>query len=113
MMQGRHSEHEERKVGSRQDWRRQSSLVALMLSVPVIPVSRAWGSDCASSTQAHVKDLSDRVRTTMPQGNPGSLREEHYLDLIAFMQQTNNFPPGSHELSDTSQLSKTINDDTR
>jgi glucose dehydrogenase len=61
-----------------------------------------------------VKDLFDRVRATMPQGNPGSLRAHDYLDLIAFMLQANNFPPGSHELSDTSQLSKTtINDDTR
>ena len=51
-----------------------------------------------------VKALFDRVRTTMPQGNPGSLRAQDYLDVIAFMLQANNFPPGSHELTTGSKI---------
>jgi len=48
--------------------------------------------------------LFDRVRTTMPQGNPGSLRAQDYLDLIAFILQANNFPAGSHELTTGSNI---------
>jgi alcohol dehydrogenase (cytochrome c) len=51
-----------------------------------------------------VKNLFDRIRTTMPQNNPGSLSQQDYLDLIAFMLQANNFPPGKDELTNGSKL---------
>jgi outer membrane protein assembly factor BamB/mono/diheme cytochrome c family protein len=45
-----------------------------------------------------VEDLLDRLRATMPQNAPGSLSNQEYLDLIAFVLQANNFPPGRDNL---------------
>ncbi len=45
-----------------------------------------------------VGDLFDRIRTTMPQNNPGSLSGEAYLDIIAYLLQSNDFPAGQQEL---------------
>ncbi len=47
-------------------------------------------------------DLVDRVRTTMPLDNPGSLNAAAAIDIVAFVLQSNRFPAGSQELtSDT------------
>ena len=46
-------------------------------------------------------DLFDRIRTTMPQSNPGSLSGEAYLDIIAYLLQSNDFPAGKEELKNT------------
>jgi hypothetical protein len=37
----------------------------------------------------------------MPRNNPGSLTEEIYLDLLAYILQTNGYPEGAAELSTT------------
>jgi len=52
-----------------------------------------------------VKDFFDRVRTTMPQTNPGSLSDQDYLDIISYMLQANNFPQGKETLENRQQLS--------
>jgi mono/diheme cytochrome c family protein len=62
----------------------------------------AFQSQWANSS---VRDLFDRVRTTMPQNAPGSLSAENYADLIAYILRANNFPPGLSELPhDSNQL---------
>ncbi len=39
---------------------------------------------------ASVRDLYDNVRTTMPQANPGSLKRQAYLDIVAYLLDVNN-----------------------
>lgn len=59
---------------------------------------RGWGGQT-------VADLLERIRSTMPQGNPGSLSSAAYLDVVAFLLQANSFPAGAEPLKDnTSQL---------
>jgi quinoprotein glucose dehydrogenase len=43
-------------------------------------------------------DLFERIRTTMPLNNPGSLSPQAYADILAFLLQSNSFPVGSQEL---------------
>jgi quinohemoprotein ethanol dehydrogenase len=50
-----------------------------------------------------VKDLFDRVRTTMPQNNPGSLSDQDYIDIISYLLQANDFPQGMDDLKSNSK----------
>lgn len=43
-------------------------------------------------------ELFDTVRETMPQDNPGSLRREDYVDVLAYLLQLNGLPEGKAEL---------------
>lgn len=43
-------------------------------------------------------DLFTRIRGTMPQDRPGSLSGDAYIDIVAFLLQSNNFPVGTQEL---------------
>jgi len=52
--------------------------------------------------------LFDRVRTSMPQDNPNSLSRPQYADILAFILQQSNFPPGGEELSTESDVLNTI-----
>ena len=49
-----------------------------------------------------VKDFFDRVRTTMPQTNPGSLSDRDYIDIISYLLEANDFPPGKEDLQSNS-----------
>src|ERR1700745_2061023 len=40
-------------------------------------------------------DLFDRIRTTMPQDNPGSLMRDQYADILAFILKANALPSGA------------------
>jgi quinohemoprotein ethanol dehydrogenase len=53
-----------------------------------------------------VKDLFDRIRTTMPQNSPGSLSDQEYIDIISYILRANNFPPGKDNLENGSALSR-------
>jgi S-disulfanyl-L-cysteine oxidoreductase SoxD len=44
-------------------------------------------------------DLFDRIRVSMPEQNPGSLRPETIADIVALMLQQGRYPAGSAELS--------------
>jgi quinohemoprotein ethanol dehydrogenase len=46
-----------------------------------------------------VNDLFERIRNTMPQQNPHSLSDQVYLDITAFLLQSNGLPSGSAELN--------------
>src|SRR4051794_8025061 len=46
-----------------------------------------------------VGDLADRIRTSMPLDDVGSLNVQMSADLAAFLLQANNFPAGEAELS--------------
>jgi cytochrome c5 len=41
-----------------------------------------------------VRALYDQART-MPPGNPGSLTDDTYANLVAYMLQVNGYPPGT------------------
>src|SRR5262245_6383697 len=42
-----------------------------------------------------VGDLFNSLSTTMPQGTPGQLSSQTYVDIVAFLLQSNEFPPGA------------------
>jgi mono/diheme cytochrome c family protein len=45
-----------------------------------------------------VATLFAKLKTTMPRNNPGSLTEDGYLDLLAFMLKANNYPEGAADV---------------
>jgi mono/diheme cytochrome c family protein len=47
--------------------------------------------------------LLDRIRTTMPQDNPGSLPREQYAAILAFLLKANGFPAGAKALDQRSE----------
>lgn len=50
-------------------------------------------------------ELFDKIRTTMPQGQEGTLSPKETADLLAYLFQLNKFPVGSDELgADASAL---------
>ena len=58
--------------------------------------------------QLTVADLFDRVRTTMPQNDPGTLTRDQYADVVAFLLKSNGFPAGSAALDKRSEVLATI-----
>jgi hypothetical protein len=46
-----------------------------------------------------LESLWVRVSKTMPMGAPGSLKQGEYVDILAFILQSNDFPAGPQELS--------------
>lgn len=55
-----------------------------------------------------VFDLFTRIRTTMPQDSPGSLSGDAYIDIIAFLLQSNHFPAGTKELERNAEVLKNL-----
>src|SRR5438128_1685433 len=45
-----------------------------------------------------LQDRFEKIRDTMPLGNPNSLDEKIYMDILAFILQFNEFPAGNQEL---------------
>lgn len=56
----------------------------------------------------NVGELFTRVSTTMPQGKPGSLTHDQYIDVIGFLIDANGFKSGTTELKADSDALKTI-----
>jgi cytochrome c553 len=42
--------------------------------------------------------LFDKTKTTMPRGEPASLSDSAYIDIVAYMLKVNAFPAGAQEL---------------
>jgi mono/diheme cytochrome c family protein len=53
-------------------------------------------------------DLSERIRISMPQNNPGSLSRQQCSDILAFMLSVGNFPAGNTELAREAEVLKQI-----
>ena len=49
--------------------------------------------------EAKVSALFNKMKRDMPNGKPGSLTDQQYLDLVAFVLQQNKFPTGPAELT--------------
>ena len=64
-----------------------------------------WGDAFLASWDS--KDLNalfNRIQTTMPEDAPGSLSESAALDIIAYVVQTNGFPPGDKAIQSAGAL---------
>ena len=46
-----------------------------------------------------VGDLFERLRVSMPQGEPGSVSRQEKADILAFLLAANDFPAGDTELA--------------
>ena len=46
-----------------------------------------------------VKELFEKIKTTMPLDAPGSLTPQQYADVLSYIFQMNKYPPGQEELS--------------
>jgi quinoprotein glucose dehydrogenase len=55
-----------------------------------------------------VADLVQRIRTTMPLDNPGTLSGVSATDVVAFLMQQNGAPAGSAELPNDSSMQSII-----
>ena len=54
-----------------------------------------------------LSDLFERIRTSMPQDNPGSLSRQQTADVTAYMLKAGKLPPGDRELAtDTAALAQ-------
>lgn len=51
----------------------------------------------SDETEALLNDYYDLISTTMPQDSPGSLSEEMYLDVMAYLLSLNGFAASSDE----------------
>ncbi len=56
----------------------------------------------------NVGELVERIRTSMPADNIGSLTRESSTDLVAFLLQANDFPAGQADLAPDRNVLKTI-----
>jgi mono/diheme cytochrome c family protein len=73
------------------------------------PVPELAGDKFLSHWLNHnAAELFTRVSTTMPQGKPGSLTHDQYIDVIAFIIDANGFKSGATELKADSDALKTI-----
>jgi S-disulfanyl-L-cysteine oxidoreductase SoxD len=66
------------------------------------------GDDFASNWNGQpLKDLFDKIQTTMPADHPGTLTREQNADLTAFLLSANKFPAGKVALgSDPESLGR-------
>ena len=55
-----------------------------------------------------LRDLSDRIRTTMPPNDTRSVSRERIADIISFVLSANDFPAGESELPADPQLLRLI-----
>ncbi|MGH9557821.1 MAG: c-type cytochrome [Bryobacteraceae bacterium] len=56
-------------------------------------------------------DLFDRIKTTMPATNPGSLSSKATAEIVAYILQVNNFPAGQTTLPTQTEVLKQIHID--
>ena len=62
-------------------------------------------SDWAGLT---VGDLFDRIRTTMPQDDPGALKRDTYAEILAYLLKANGYPAGQRPLDHRTPYLKAI-----
>jgi mono/diheme cytochrome c family protein len=49
-------------------------------------------------------ELFDYIKANMPPGEPGSMSDQRYADIVAAVFQANGFPPGGAELSPDAKI---------
>jgi mono/diheme cytochrome c family protein len=58
--------------------------------------------------QKTIAERFERIRTTMPPGGAGSLSDQEYLDVVAYILQFNKYPAGAQELAPEKSLLEKI-----
>ena len=53
-------------------------------------------------------ELVDRIATTMPQDDPGTLKPQENADIVAYVLQVNRIPAGASELPSDAAAQKAI-----
>jgi len=53
-------------------------------------------------------ELFERIRTTMPQDNPGKLSRAQYAQILSFILKSNGYPAGQKELDQRTEFLKAI-----
>ena len=67
------------------------------------------GGDFSSNwNDLSLGQLFDRMRTSMPQNNPGSLSRQQNADILSFILRKGSAPAGSAELPTQSEVLNTI-----
>jgi cytochrome c len=67
------------------------------------PPLRGWEFR-ANWNQLTLRDLSERIRISMPQNAPGTLRRPQVADILAYVLQQNGYPSGRREMPEQPQL---------
>jgi hypothetical protein len=62
------------------------------------------GDFSANWNDLSLGQLFDRIRTSMPQNNPGSLSRQQNADILAFILFKGSAPAGSAELATQSEV---------
>ena len=70
--------------------------------------SLSGGEFVSHYDQLSVADLFERVRTTMPQNDPGTLSRDQYAEIVAFLLKSNGFPEGKTPLDRRSEVLASI-----
>jgi mono/diheme cytochrome c family protein len=52
--------------------------------------------------------LCDRIKSSMPSDNPGSLSRQQVADVVAYVLRFNNFPAGNNELARETEFQREI-----
>jgi len=66
------------------------------------------GAFLGNWTGTTVGDLFERIRTTMPDGNPGKLTRPQTADVVAFILKGSKMPAGKTELPGQTEVLKQI-----
>src|SRR6185312_8747376 len=53
-------------------------------------------------------DLFERIRTTMPQDNPGKLSRGQYAEILSFILRSNGYPAGQKEMDSRTEFLKAV-----
>jgi hypothetical protein len=76
--------------------------------------SRFTGDEfLAGWTGKPLHELFAHMSATMPEDNPGSLKPEQYVDVVAYFLRLNGYPAGSAELQSAADGLKAIAFDKR
>lgn len=70
------------------------------------------GTFLANWSNQPLSELANRIRTTMPMDNPGTLSTAQTADIVAFILKSNGFKAGTTELPRNAQMMQQIKLDT-
>jgi hypothetical protein len=68
----------------------------------------AGGEFASNWNELTLGQLFERIRTSMPQNNPGSLSRQQDADILAFMLYKGTAPAGESELPTQTEMLNTI-----
>jgi mono/diheme cytochrome c family protein len=67
----------------------------------------------AGWTGKPLHELFEHMSTTMPEDNPGSLKPQQYVDVVAYFLRLNGYPAGKTELESAAEGLKAIRFDKK